>query len=83
MEGDRALADTSGVGPEGQQWESLGRSPPAAESDLAELLGVLRAVRAGDFSVRMSAASPGLLGKIADRTLQIERGEIITKSMEA
>ena len=44
MEWDRALADTSGVGPEGQQWESLGRSPPAAESDLAELLGVLRAV---------------------------------------
>ncbi|HZT47702.1 MAG TPA: HAMP domain-containing protein, partial [Hyphomicrobiaceae bacterium] len=42
------------------------RNGSAETSDLQALLGVLQAVRMGDFSVRMPADAPGVLGKIFD-----------------
>jgi hypothetical protein len=39
--------------------------------DLEQLLGVLTALRKGDFSVRMSVSKTGLAGKIADRVNEI------------
>ena len=41
-------------------------SDPAAPVELQNLLQALRAMRAGDFSVRMTGEEDGLLGKIAD-----------------
>src|SRR5690242_3922447 len=41
-------------------------SDPSAPVELQNLLQALRAMRAGDFSVRMTGEEDGLLGKIAD-----------------
>jgi len=55
---------------------------PALALDYARTLGELRKHRP-ELALLITESSPVLLDKIADRTLQIERGEIITKSMEA
>ena len=41
-------------------------SAPGSPLELQNLLQALRAMRAGDFSVRMTGEEDGLLGKIAD-----------------
>src|SRR6478735_2811506 len=41
-------------------------SVPGSQLELQNLLQALRAMRAGDFSVRMAGEEDGLLGKIAD-----------------
>jgi branched-chain amino acid transport system ATP-binding protein len=55
---------------------------PALALDYARTLGELRKHRP-ELALLITESSPVLLDKIADRTLQIERGEIITKSTEA
>jgi hypothetical protein len=45
--------------------------PPRSSAELSELLHVLRAVRDGDFSVRLPGDWTGLEGKIADTVNEI------------
>lgn len=52
---------------------------PALALDYARTLGELRKHRP-ELALLITESSPALLDKIADRTLQIERGEIVTKS---
>lgn len=52
---------------------------PALALDYARTLGELRKHRP-ELALLITESSPALLDKIADRTLQIERGEILTKS---
>ncbi|MDO8980966.1 MAG: ATP-binding cassette domain-containing protein [Afipia sp.] len=52
---------------------------PALALDYARTLGELRKHRP-ELALLITESSPALLDKIADRTLQIERGEIFTKS---
>lgn len=55
---------------------------PALALDYARTLGELRKHRP-ELALLITESSPVLLDKIADITLQIERGEIFTKSTEA
>ena len=55
---------------------------PALALDYARTLGELRKHRP-ELALLITESSPALLDKIADRTLQIERGEIVTKSAQA
>lgn len=55
---------------------------PALALDYARTLGELRKHRP-ELALLITESSPALLDKIADRTLQIERGEIFTKPAEA
>jgi len=55
---------------------------PALALDYARTLGELRRHRP-ELALLITESSPALLDKIADRTLQIERGEIFTKTTEA
>ncbi len=55
---------------------------PALALDYARTLGDLRKHRP-ELALLITESSPVLLDRIADRTFQIERGEIITKSAEA
>jgi ABC-type branched-subunit amino acid transport system ATPase component len=55
---------------------------PALALDYARTLGELRKHRP-ELALLITESSPALLDKIADRTLQIERGEILTRSTEA
>lgn len=52
---------------------------PALALDYARTLGELRKHRPG-LALLITESSPALLDKIADTTLQIERGEVLTKS---
>jgi ABC-type branched-subunit amino acid transport system ATPase component len=54
---------------------------PALALDYARTLGELRAHRP-ELALLITESSPALLDKIAERTLQIERGEILIKSAE-
>lgn len=54
---------------------------PALALDYARTLGELRKHRP-ELALLITESSPVLLDKIADRTLQIERGEILTTSTE-
>jgi ABC-type branched-subunit amino acid transport system ATPase component len=54
---------------------------PALALDYARTLGELRKHRP-ELALLITESSPALLDKIAERTLQIERGEILAKSIE-
>ncbi len=54
---------------------------PALALDYARTLGELRKYRP-ELALLITESSPALLDRIADRTLQIERGEILAKSTE-
>ena len=54
---------------------------PALALDYARTLGELRKHRP-ELALLITESSPALLDKIAERTLQIERGEILAKSTE-
>lgn len=54
---------------------------PALALDYARTLGELRKHRP-ELALLITESSPALLDKIADRTLQIERGEILAKPTE-
>jgi branched-chain amino acid transport system ATP-binding protein len=54
---------------------------PALALDYARTLGELRRHRP-ELALLITESSPALLDKIADRTLQIERGEILAKPTE-
>lgn len=54
---------------------------PALALDYARTLGELRTHRP-ELALLITESSPALLDKIADRTLQIERGEILTQSTD-
>lgn len=55
---------------------------PALALEYARTLGELRKQRP-ELALLITESSPALLDKIADRTLQIERGEIFSKPTEA
>ena len=52
---------------------------PALALDYARTLGELRKHRP-ELAMLITESSPALLDRIADRTLQIERGEVLTTS---
>lgn len=54
---------------------------PALALDYARTLGELRKHRP-ELALLITESSPALLARIADRTLQIERGEVVGKSNE-
>ena len=61
-----ANAPTTGNGRPAKRARSDRAASPSDTLDLQQLLGVLTAMRKGDFSVRMPVAKTGLAGKIAD-----------------
>ncbi|MEO7476321.1 MAG: hypothetical protein ABIY46_13400, partial [Gemmatimonadales bacterium] len=63
-------APTTGNGRPAKRARSK-RAAAADHLDLEQLLGVLTAIRKGDFSMRMPVAKTGVAGKVADTLNEI------------